>query len=381
MRRENGIYKIVLLFMMAMFIVSFSVKATTNGNKDLPSKMSIKALTQSSTKLSLLDNQETWENYITDIIKTREFNLLYEHTYPEINFKDYIKKGKLKMKGSTTKIEELENTNEKAFLINLDKDSVNELCLLQCEGSIRHYYVMVYKRENGIYVYKSTMDGYINPVKYNNKVHFISIESDFETKFVNAVIEYSVDGLTLKQKEIFNINYTYDVSKLPESITKIIDSNYLNSLSNYKVSDSNIANISKTSEAPAYSIVLLDEKNNNNFKFTLSLWLTSVGYAPNEWDLKTLDKRTLNFSGINKVITHREEGTDVTVCFGVKFFKDESNDIFLLKLSYPFYTAAPKKDGNLILQLYKFNKNSVDEVENRLIEPKVEVDFKKVANS
>jgi hypothetical protein len=56
-----------------------------------------------------------------------------------------------------------------------------------------------------------------------------------------------------------------------------------------------------------------------------------------------------------------------------KWIQDESDNIFLLKVSYPFFTADAHKDGDLILQLFKFYKNSVEEVEKRLIEPKVEI--------
>jgi hypothetical protein len=158
-------------------------------------------------------------------------------------------------------------------------------------------------------------------------------------------------------------------------MTEIIDNKYLNSLKNYEISGSNIAQIKQNSEQPSYDIVLDDRKNNNLFKFTLEIWKTTVGYAPSEWRFDAKDTSTRNFKGIENVITH--QGTDETACFGIKFYKDESGNVFLLKVSYPFYTSNTHKDGDLILQLFKFSKNSVDEVEKKLIEPKVEIKFEK----
>jgi hypothetical protein len=65
------------------------------------------------------------------------------------------------------------------------------------------------------------------------------------------------------------------------------------------------------------------------------------------------------------------------VCFGLRFYKDESDNIFLLKVSYLYFTMNAHKDWDLILQLFKFNKYSVEEVEKELIDPKVEVHIEK----
>lgn len=365
MRIMDFIQKIAIIAVIMIFTVSCSNEVPTEASND-------KAI-----KESIINEKEAWENYLNNIIRNRELELLYTQKYPEINLNEYLEQNKISIQGDSFEIDILKSTNVMSFLIDLDKDGIDELCLLQCEGSIRHYYVKVFKKKNEVYIDVSTTDGYMFPVKYNNEAHFIRIEKDFETKFTDSVIEYELKGLTFKEKRVFNIKYTYDVSELPKLMTKIIDDEYLNSLNTYKISDSNVAKIDEASSEyePSYDIELIDKKNNNIFRFTTKLWFTSVGYAPNYWKIESKDDSTHKFKGIDQIVTYTD--TNEAVCFGFRFYKDESNNIFLLKVSYPFFTKDAYKDGDLILQLFKFNKNSVEEIEKELIEPKVEVQIEK----
>jgi len=368
--------KILLILCAITFLVGCQQKVL-DGKVTPPAKVPTNASTATPTKISPMvsptNKPETWEDYLYSIIKNRDFELLFNQKNSQINLLEYLKQSKILIKGSPTEIEELKYFNQAAFLFDLDKDGVNELCLLQSEGSIRHHFVEIFKKKNNIYVDTSMAEGYIFPFKYNNEVHFISIENDFNTKFTNAVIEYEINGLSFKQKEIYIISFKYDVSQLPKSITKIIDDKFLNSLSNYKVSESSIAKIKQISESPCYDVDLVDNGNNNIFKFTFKLRTTSVGYAPNEWKFISRNEKTHKFNGTEQMVTHRAAGTDETVCFGLKFYKDEFGNIFILKVSYLYFTINVGKDGDLILQLFKFTKNSVEEVEKKIIQPKVVV--------
>jgi len=308
----------------------------------------------------------TWENYIKKIAENRKYDLLYEQQ-DSLNLAEYLKKI---VAEKPAVIDALKECNSNAFLIDLDKDGINELCLVQCEGSIRHYFVLVFKKKDESYVCASKSEGDIFPVKYNNEVHFISTAYDFQTKFKKSIIEYEVKGLAFNPKRIWKVNYTYDISVLPQSITKMIDNHYLNSLNDYKISDSNIAKITDIPGSSSFNVELVDNKNNNILKFKVDLWLTSVGYAPNRWYIELKDDRIRKFKGIDQV--ESKDGEE-SVCYGLKFYKDGLDNIFLLKVSYPFFTTKTTKDGDLKIQLFKFNKDSVEKVEDIMIEPKIEI--------
>ncbi|BFT69560.1 hypothetical protein PAENIP36_10020 [Paenibacillus sp. P36] len=330
--------------------------------------------TKNQSEISLTDTQKRWESYLYSILIHREMNLLFTQQDFEINLDEYIKQGKISIKGNPSEMESIKNDYDSSYFVDMDQDGVDELYVITCEGSIRQYYGTVYKKENEDFVVASTSEGHIIPVKYNKEVHFISIESDFETKFTNAVIEYEINDLAFKPKEILNIKYTYEASMIPETMTKIIDARYLNTLSKYEIGDSNTASITKISEQPSYDVRVIDEKYKNVFNFNIKLWLTSVGYAPNHWEISTKDDSTHHFKGVEKIASNADEGTDDSVCYGLRFYKDESDQLFLLKISYPFYTMEARKDGDLILQLFKFNRNDIEEIDKLRIEPKIEVD-------
>ncbi|UKS25816.1 hypothetical protein LOZ80_30330 [Paenibacillus sp. HWE-109] len=341
----RAIQKVVAITIMIMFIVS----------KD-------------PTEILLTKKQEVWESYLYRIIRNREVDLLYTQQDFEINLEEYMKQDKLSIVSNPSEMDSIKNYYESSYLIDIDKDGIDELYVITCEGSIRQYYGNVFKKKNEAYVLENTFDGHIIPIRYNNDLHFISIENDFETKFIDSVIEYGVNGLAFKPKEKLNIIYTYDSSEIPESMTKMLDNEYLNSLNKYEMLGSNTANITKISEQPSYDVQLIDDKYKNVFNLTIKLWLTSVGYAPNHWEISTHDDSKHHFKGMEQI-----EANDESVCYGLKFYKDKSDQVFLVKISYPFYTLEARKDGDLIIQLFKFHRNFIEEVENIRIEPEIEV--------
>lgn len=345
-------------------------------------KTSSKAILETSTEDTdvVLNNLKTWEEFINGCILKHDLKSLYTQKDSEINLSEYVEQGKIIFDGDSSEKDILINDNVDAFLIDLNKDGIEDLYLVQCEGSIRHYYVNVYEKKDDVYVdtSKNMTDGYIFPIRYNSEVHFLEIVHDFQTKFTSAIIEYEFNGSVFEQKNIIHIDYSYDMSQLPESITNIIDSEYLYSLNSYEISDSNIAEINNITSQPSCDIILDDKKNNNIFNFKVELWLTSVGYAPNQWEIEANDESTSLFDGTEHMITNRNEGTDENVCFGLKFWKDEDDTIYLLKVSYPFFTMDDRIDGELILQLFMFNMDSVEEVETIRIEPTIEINNENV---
>lgn len=365
------IQKITVITLLLVLSVSCVVKERSATHTQTPTKAS-PTTTPTKTPKEGAPANNSWENYLIKLIEARKANILWEQRESQIDLEENIKQGKISI-DSSFDYASYKDSISYSFLIDLDKDKIDELCMVTCAGSVRDYTTYVFKKENGVYVnasiYDGAMDsGYIFPYKHNNEIHYIEIINEFETKFMGTIIEFELNGLTFIPKRVFKINYTYDVSNQPKVITDMIDNKYLNELNKYIISDSNIAQITSS-----HLINLTDMKNNNFFKFTANLWSTSVGHAPSHWELESEDNRTLKFKGIDKVLTHKDLGTDINICFGFKFYKDEMGNVFLLKVSYPFFTIAERKDGDLTLQLFKFNKNSVDEVYKKLVEPKVEV--------
>ncbi|TXK82612.1 hypothetical protein [Paenibacillus sp. N3.4] len=371
MRKAKVIQKVAAITVIILLIVSCSRKESIHTFTEAATVTP----TKDPTEISLTNRQEDWESYLYRLIKNREENLLYTQQDFEIDLAEYIKQGKISLQNDPAEIKAIINSIDSSFLIDIDHDGIDELYVIQCEGSIRQYYGTVFKKKNEVYVEMSEFKGHILPVRYNNDVHFISIFNNFETKHTEAVVEYEVNGLAFKPKEILNINYLYDVSAVSKLMGKMIDNEYLNSLSSYEISDSNFANMPEISNESSYDVKVTDEKYKNTFNWTIKLWLTSVGYAPNSWEISSKDESTHKFNGMGQIETNGDKVTDDSVLYGWKFFKDEFDQLFLIKVSYPFFTLEDRKDGDLILQLFKFNKDFVEEVEKVRIEPEVEVNY------
>lgn len=337
---------------------------------DVPTKESTEVSNEESAEPITKSGNDTWENYIINIIHNRDVGSLLDLKYSEINLEEYLKQRKISVdKGHSGFEESILSSREGAFLIDLNKDGTDELWINICQGSMWNYSAEIFEKKEGKYVLSESINGRIFPVKYNQETHFVEIGRDFCTKFTSEIVEYKVEGITLKPKDVFSINYTYDAVVLSEKMKKIIDNEFLNKLSSFEIPQSNIGNSNEESD----EIELIDRKNGNTFNFKTLLWLTTVGYAPNEWRIQSEDEFTRKFKGIEQIETQDERNE---VCFGFKFYKDELDNIFFLKASYPFY-AEPLKDGDLILQLYKFNKDSVEEIEIKRIEPKIEIQKQK----
>ncbi|PKM93112.1 MAG: hypothetical protein CVU84_17535 [Firmicutes bacterium HGW-Firmicutes-1] len=309
-----------------------------------------------------------WEDFLNDCIINQKLELLRPDESTQISLKAYVEEKKIIIEADSNEMEFLVTENMDAYLFDLDGDGVNELYVVQCEGgSDKFYYVKIYKQTDDVFVETVITVGNIFPITYDSKVHFLSIEYDYETKLRNAVIEYEFNGLFFEQKKTSQFDYGYNTSELSELMSDIIDDNYLNNLKNYQMSDSNIAIINKATNQPPYDIELFDTKHNIKFIFTVDLFHTSNWYSPNQWEITTSDEYTLKLEGIEQLITRIDEN----VCFGIKFYQDGLDNIYILKVSYPYFTVHEPKGGELILQLFRLEENEICEVENIKLEPTI----------
>ncbi|WP_342561738.1 PT domain-containing protein [Paenibacillus sp. FSL R7-0345] len=318
--------------------------------------------------------QEPWEDYLHSVVERREEYLFFAEQKFEINLQEQVEQGDITLVGDESKYFFSTGSYRSAYFIDFDKDGVDELYVITCEGSIRQYYGHIYKRDGEVYSWIDTFEGGIMPYEYNNEIHFLDIIADFETKFTNAVIEYEAEGLTFKPVKTLEVNYTYEVSALPEPWSNVISSAELDTLNEYEILKSPDATVTKLTEQPAYDVQVTDEKNNNTFKFTVQLWLTTVGYAPNYWEIIAADEDTRQFKGMDQINSRKAGGKDNEINYGLKFYKDAaSGQMFLLKISSPFFTIGVRKEGDLILELFRFNENDVEQIEEVLLEPEVEI--------
>ena len=367
---QKNIKKIASIIVVLMITSSCSNIEPIETLKDEPTKVQTEAsntvATEKPADSAPESVAETWENYLVNIIQKRDIGSLMDLKYPEINLDEYLKQGKIYVDKGNPETDWIFSSEEGTFLIDINKDGTDELWVNICQGSMRNYSANIFEKKEGKYVFSESVDGFIIPVKYNGEMHFIENSINFSTKFSSGIIEYEPEGIKLKQKAVYGINYIYDVSKLTDAMKKIIDNDFLNKLSCYEIPEINIAKVNKESDI----IELKDTKNKNSFKFMIKLWPTTVGYAPNEWKIQSADDITGRFNGIDMIETH--EGSE-TVCFGLKFYKDEWGNLFLLKLSYPYFTTKPRKDGDLILQLFRFNKDTVEMIEKEIIEHGIEI--------
>lgn len=311
-------------------------------------------------------NDQSWDEYIAEgLYKDKLIKLLSTNESIKLNINKLKKNKKL-----TNAMEPWEiNDISDAYLVDINDDNVKELLLVLVQGSMRNYSLRIYEKNSDSYVLLDEQEGYMSPVIYNNEIHFIKIYTDFDTKFLSQVIEYRFDGSSFKQKVVYDIKKYYDVSGISK-FNEIINNNYLNSLDSYPASKSNIMITDRPNNDHHMSVMIDDKKNSNLFKFNIYLQYTSVGYAPTEWIIESKDKFTVQFKGMGQIFTNN----DNLICLGYKFYKDKSNNIFMLKISYDFYNKLDNvKIEDLVLQLYKFNQDSIEKVDSIIIHPKIVV--------
>ncbi|MDF9840234.1 hypothetical protein M2105_001233 [Paenibacillus sp. PastF-1] len=318
--------------------------------------------------------QEAWEDYLNSVVERREEYLFFTEQRFEIHLQDRVKQGEITLVNDSEGFSSIEDSYVSAYLIDIDKDGLDELYVITVEGSIRQYYGHIYRQKGEMYTRVDTFEGNIIPYECNNDIHFLDVVADFETKFTSAVIEYEADGLAFKPVKTLEVHYTYDVSELPEPWSKVISSAELNTLHEYELLRSPDATVTKLTEQPAYDIQVTDDKNSNTFRFTVQLWLTTVGYAPNYWEIFAADEGTQHFKGIEQIDSDQTSGTKGAVNYGLKFYKDAaSGQLFLLKISYPFFTMETRKDGDLMLEIFRFNEKDAEKIDEVLLEPNVEI--------
>lgn len=311
-------------------------------------------------------NELSWDEYITEGLTNNKIrNLLSTNESIKISIKELIKN-----KEFTNVMESWEiNAISDAYLVDVNNDNVKELVLVLCQGSMRNYSFRIYEKNGDSFALLDEKEGFMSPVIYNNKIHFIKVKSNFDTKFISQVIEYRFDGSSFKQNMVYNIKKYYDVSEI-HKLKGIINNNYLNSLDSYPASNSDIMLIDRSNGEHNMNVVINDKKNNNVFNYNIYLQYTSVGYAPTEWKIESKDEFTNQFRGMEQIFTSNDD----LICYGYKFYKDKSDNIFMLKILYDFYNKLDNvKVEDLILQLYKFNKDSVEKIDRIIIHPEIEV--------
>lgn len=313
-------------------------------------------------------------DYLNSVVERREEYLFFAEQRFEINLQDRVKQGEITLVNDSEGFSPIADSYVSAYLIDIDKDGLDELYVITMEGSIRQYYGHIYRQNSEEYTWVDTFEGNIIPFEYNNEIHFLDVVADFETKFTSAVIEYEADGLAFKPVKTLEVNYTYNVSELPEPWSKVISSAELNKLHEYELLCSPDATVTRLTEQPAYDIQVTDDKNSNTFRFTVQLWLTTVGYAPNYWEILAADEDTQHFIGMEQIDSDQASSTNGAVNYGLKFYKDAaSGQLFLLKISYPFFAMETRKDGDLILEIFRFNEKDAEKIDEMLLEPNVEI--------
>lgn len=311
-------------------------------------------------------NDQSWDEYIAEgLYKNKLKKLLSTNESIKLNNNKLLQNKKLADSMEPWEI----NAISDAYLVDINDDNVKELLLVLVQGSMRNYSFRIYEKNSDCYVLLDEQEGYMSPVIYNNETHFIEIKTDFDTKFLSQVIEYRFEGSLFKQKVVYDIKRYYDVSGISK-FKEIINNNYLNSLDNYPASKSNIMKTDGPNNDHHLSLVIDDKKNSNLFKFNIYLQYTSVGYAPTKWIIESKDEFTEQFKGIGQIFTNNDD----LICFGYKFYKDKFENIFMLKISYDFYNKLDNvKIEDLVLQLYKFNQDSIEKVDSIIIHPKIVV--------
>lgn len=264
-----GIQKIIKKIAGITAVLMITASCSNMEPIEMPTDVPTKAPTEASnivvTEKPIVSipksGKKTWENYLNNIIQNRDIGPLLDLKSSEINLEEYLRLDKISVDKGDSEIDWILSSKEGAFLIDVNKDGTDELWVNVCQGSMRNYSVKIFEKKEGKYVLSESVDGRKFPVKYNGEMHFVENSINFCTKFSSGIVEYEPKGIELKRKAVYSINYTYDVSGLPKTMTKIIDNEYLNKLNDYEIPESNIAKINQESDI----IEMTDTKNKNSF--------------------------------------------------------------------------------------------------------------------
>lgn len=311
-----------------------------------------------------------WVMFLKETIRSRNLERLYDRTPRSVELQDYLNERNLQLSESEADAAYYLNEGS-VYPLDIDGDGKEELWQLNNSGSQGNYTTVLLKEAGGRYTLYGTTSGYILPVKYRGTYHFVGLERDYDTKFLKTASEYALEGSSLVIKKTYGLAYSYEAGSLPKEISDFVDSGFFNSLLSYQFSGSDAVTVQSRPGFPAFQISLDDQQNQHRFRFDYALEMTSVGYSPSRWSLEASDNFTYTFPGIETLTTDFD--TDPGVLLGIRFFKGKDGAVDLLRVSYPYFTNEPHRNGVLDVQLFRFGKDSVEEVERLTLNPTVKL--------
>lgn len=368
-------YCMMLMFIILLTITSCSrneqkIEADTILSENKVIEETFKEQTE-GRKISIENGSETpdkedstieWNKLLLESITTQRLEELYDYSYPQIVLNDYIDEGLITMESFYT-------NDYGAYLIDINNDQIDELLVHRKEGSGGKRSTEVFKMQNGVYKSIDNIPETIRVIKYKGKYRFISQRHDFQTKFLNSIIEFEVDGDTLIPINNYEVSYSYDID---ESLRNIVDLKYLNNLNEYDTSS--IDRLAVRSDGNTDNVIeIIDELNSNKFVFSMRLVYTSVHHFPNYWVIESDDDFTKKFDGVDNIINDIDVRDEGHIICGVDIV-EVSDTINLIIISYPYFTMSARKSGELTLKVYRFKKTVIEQIYNDVLYPNVKVE-------
>ncbi len=295
-----------------------------------------------------LINEQRWFNYIETIIRKGE---LYQkmdsqrERYQNINY--YLENKQVILKDFYSS-----DANLAAIFIDIDGDQVDELWLIQREGSGNFDSTLIFKKQNKVFKEVGYLDSYAIPYLYQGRIYFIGVTQDMETKNPKYVNFYRFKGLKPIVQKQYQLDYQYDLTSILHSKFKKIPSRKdLKKLVDFSEPISEVAQITKKLTENEYHLEVIDEKYNRKLEFYAGLFFRPAS-SPLHWDLRNRGKVTIG--NIDE---------DEYYCRGFTFFRDNLGYLSLLKA---FYCG-----NKVIIRVYRFEKNSLKKVLETSINPKI----------
>lgn len=299
------------------------------------------------------------EKIIEEVIAEGNLATLLEVRHEEIPLDKWVGEGKIVFNENEKDILQITRDATYASLINIDEDDDMELYLLLREGSMGNPRVLIYDKDQDDYRLKYEYADYkdgrkIYPFNIEGQVFFVSMDTDFETKLVNAITVYDFEEWHFTNYKRYVLDYNYESLKGVAPLTAYIGEEFLSTLTDFE-------------SIPTGRIEVRDPLYDRSFIFNIQVHYTSVWYEPNKVLISSPETLEPKIKGFSQLLTSREgEG-----CLNMKFFIDGENNLHLVKICYPRYTGKEKL-GELIIRDYIFG-DEVKEVLSQVIYPSIEV--------
>ncbi|MBI9015002.1 MAG: hypothetical protein JEZ08_22415 [Clostridiales bacterium] len=305
---------------------------------------------------------DSWDEFVKKQIRKLDFDMINANTITSKHYKVWSDESGYKLN------HEYQYEWEQVYEIDLDGDEINEVLVHRVEGSVREETTDIYKLEDNHYKYVSSHWGNIEPVIYDEEIYFIDYNQDYHSKHFENITEFKFIGKEFARYKSFIADYNYyDIY-----LNDLIKEDLFSKLKNYELTE-NTMNFVKMTDGKFDQIVIQSNKDEKPLVFDIFLDYTSVGYAPTKWDVKAADVWTESFPGVEELLKIKEVDENSKVLYGFDIIKDEEDNVYFIKATYLHFDMDPDNNQDLIIQIYRINDDGVEEIDNFVIKPVVNV--------